>query len=69
MAEILPRAAEHGDRRSVRLLKKLSYRRGCDPNGRGDCYACLRPLDKSKTEVNVRHAVFAASRRPAPVLY
>lgn len=41
-AAILPRAAEHADRRSLHLLTKLQRRYGCGPNKRLDCYPCLR---------------------------
>jgi hypothetical protein len=43
--KIIPRAVEHGDRRALHLLTKLSRRYGCGPNKRDDCYACLRDSD------------------------
>lgn len=44
-AKILPRAIEHGDRRALHLLTKLTRRYGCGPNKREDCYPCLRGSD------------------------
>jgi hypothetical protein len=43
--KIIPRAIEHGDRRALHLLIKLSRRYGCGPNKRDDCYPCLRDSD------------------------
>jgi hypothetical protein len=54
--EILPRAAEHGDRRSARLLKRLLSKRGCGKRKRKDCYSCLRHLDRKRGAMNVRKA-------------
>jgi hypothetical protein len=44
-AKVLPRAIEHGDRRALHLLTKLTRRYGCGPNKREDCYPCLRSSD------------------------
>jgi hypothetical protein len=63
---LLPEAQEHGDVRSLRLLKRLLGKRGCGKNGREDCFACLRPLDRDDEAVSVADALAAAKRRPAP---
>jgi hypothetical protein len=65
-AELLPRAAKHGDARSARLLKRLLSKRGCGDTGREDCYACLRPLDRQKGAVSVRTALARVRTRTAP---
>jgi hypothetical protein len=44
--ELLPRAAEHADRRSVPILERLNKRSGCGFFRRRDCYACLRRGDE-----------------------
>jgi hypothetical protein len=44
-AKLLPRAIEHGDRRALHLLIKLTRRYGCGANKREDCYPCLRGSD------------------------
>jgi hypothetical protein len=44
-ARIVPRAIEHGDRRALHLLTKLTRKYGCGPNKREDCYPCLRGSD------------------------
>ena len=44
-AKLLPGAIEHGDRRALHLLIKLTRRYGCGPNKREDCYPCLRDSD------------------------
>jgi hypothetical protein len=42
-ALVLPRAKEHGDRRSLKVLAGLMrYQMGCGPNLTADCHACLR---------------------------
>jgi len=42
-ALILPRAKEHGDRRSLKVLAGLMrYQMGCGPSLTADCHACLR---------------------------
>jgi hypothetical protein len=45
VAEVLPKAIEHGDRRSLHLLGRLVNRRGCGKGKREDCYPCLRDGD------------------------
>ncbi len=65
---LLPRAAEQGDRRSVPLLFKLTKKHGCGDNKLGDCYECLRPLEKDKTAIDLGKALKAALKRPAPKL-
>jgi hypothetical protein len=65
---LLPAAAEKGDRRAVPMLIKLTNKRGCGDNKLGDCYECLRPLDKDKTAVNIAAAMKGAAKRAAPKL-
>jgi len=60
VAEILPRAEEHGDRRSLMLLGKLNFRYGCGRRGGQDCYSCLRGTSA------INDAIAAVRRRPAP---
>ena len=60
VAEILPRAKEHGDKRSLMLLGKLNYRYGCGRRGGQDCYPCLRGSSA------INDAIAAVRRRPAP---
>lgn len=64
--EILPRAADKGDRRSLTLLGKLISKRGCGAAKRDDCYACLRPLDDDKQAVNLAAAIKTVRGRAAP---
>lgn len=59
-AKLLPRAIEHGDRRALHLLIKLTRRYGCGPNKREDCYPCLRDSDA------VDQAVKAVKNRREP---
>lgn len=63
---ILPRAVEHGDRRSIRLLGKLMIRHGCGPNKASDCYECLRSEDGGVDLV--QDALKAARGRVEPKL-
>jgi hypothetical protein len=63
---VLPRAVQHGDRRSAHLLGELTRASGCGPNGTDDCYACLRPLDRDPGTVGLRDALRAVALRPAP---
>jgi hypothetical protein len=58
--KLLPRAIEHGDRRALHLLIKLTRRYGCGPNKREDCYPCLRDSDA------VDQAVKAVKNRREP---
>jgi hypothetical protein len=46
--KILERAKISGDRRSVRLLNKLTRKTGCGPAKRNDCWPCLRKGDLLK---------------------
>jgi hypothetical protein len=62
VSEVVDRAIQHGDRRSLRLLGKLSYRHGCGPNKADDCYTCLR------SDRRLREAVSEVLKRPAPKL-
>lgn len=60
LKELLPRAKEHADERSLTSLKRLQKKGGCGFLGLEDCYGCLRDglvLDE---------AVSAASGRTAP---
>ena len=57
---ILPRAIEHGDRRSLRLLGRLLKKRGCGRKKLEDCYKCLR---KGK---ELTKAIQAVKRRDEP---
>jgi hypothetical protein len=59
---IVARAIEHADRRSVRLLVKLTLRFGCGPHKSKDCYECLRGDD------TISDAINAARKRPEPKL-
>lgn len=61
--ELIPRAAEHGDERSLRKLKALNVTRGCGFLGLKDCYSCLRSKD-----VDLAGAIEAVEKRPAPSL-
>jgi hypothetical protein len=57
--ELLPRARQNGDRRSVSLLNKLKSKHGCGPNKKQDCYSCLRDgheLDAAITASKARRA-------------
>ena len=60
MVSILPRAIEHGDRRSLRLLGRLLGKRGCGARQTEDCYACLRGNDQ------LTEAIDAVKQRPPP---
>lgn len=60
VSEILPRAEEHGDKRSLMLLGKLNFRYGCGRRGGEDCYPCLRGSSA------INDAIAAVRRRPAP---
>ncbi len=60
--DVVKRATEHGDRRSLRLLGKLGRRRGCGPTKRQDCFACLRRPDI------LSGAIRTVKRRPVPKL-
>jgi hypothetical protein len=46
--QVLVRAAEHADRRSLYLIGKLSRKTGCGDNKRADCHPCLRDGDEIK---------------------
>ena len=62
VAEILPRAVEHGDRRALHLLGRLVSRRGCGKGKREDCYPCLRDGNA------LADAIKAARERQPPAL-
>jgi hypothetical protein len=59
-APLVKQALDHGDRRSMHLLGKLTKRSGCGPTKRQDCYKCLRDGDLLKD------AFAAVRKRPAP---
>lgn len=59
---VVARAVEHGDRRSLRLLGKLTMRYGCGKHKSQDCWACLRGED------TLTDALKAVGKRPAPKL-
>jgi serine/threonine-protein kinase len=58
--DVLPRAAQHADARSLGKLKTLSQRRGCGFFGMRDCWSCLRKGD------DLKNALEKAEANPAP---
>jgi len=58
----LPVAREYGDRRAVQPLAELAKRRGCGPEGRKDCFACLRK------DTSLVVAIRAVAKRAPPKL-
>ena len=60
VAAILPRAIQHGDSRSLRMLGKLVQRKGCGPRKAQDCYSCLRDSEL------IMDAINAVRKRRAP---
>jgi hypothetical protein len=60
VATILPRAIQHGDSRSLRMLAKLVRRRGCGPRKSKDCYPCLGDGEL------ITDAINAVRKRRAP---
>jgi hypothetical protein len=65
---LLTRAHDTADRRALPALGKLVSKRGCGDNKLGDCYECLRPLEKDKTAIDLVAALKAVQKRPAPKL-
>jgi hypothetical protein len=65
LKNLLPKAAEVADRRSIPLLARLTKKKGCGDNKQDDCYECLRPLEKDKEAIDVGKALKAALKRPA----
>jgi hypothetical protein len=61
-AELVDLAIEQGDRRSLVSITRLTKTTGCDPDGTGDCFPCLR----SGTEL--LEAMEAVGERKPPVL-
>lgn len=61
--EILPRAVETADERSLQKLEALQARRGCGSQRTQDCFPCLR----AEEEILLQ-AIAAAKARPAPAL-
>ena len=66
--DLLVRAHDTADRRAMPTLAKLAGKRGCGDNKLGDCYECLRPLDKDKEAIDLGKAIKAVGKRPAPKL-
>jgi hypothetical protein len=66
--DLLTRAHGAADRRAMPTLTKLASRRGCGDNKLGDCYECLRPLEKDKEAIDLGDAIKAVGKRPAPKL-
>lgn len=66
---LLKRVSDVGDRRAFPMLAKLNQKRGCGDNKLGDCYECLRPLEKDKEAIDVTKAIRAASKRATPKLF
>ena len=64
--ELLPWALEHADTRSLRQLKRLLTKRGCGKQGREDCFACLRVLDRETNAVSVAQVIATARKRRPP---
>lgn len=64
--EILPRADEHGDTRSLRAVLRLNNKYGCGENKREDCYECLRPPKGDKKALTVTDVVRSVRKRRAP---
>jgi hypothetical protein len=58
--ELLPKAAQVGDQRSLQPLNKLNRKQGCGPNKKQDCFTCLRDGDQLDA------AITAAKGRRAP---
>lgn len=65
---LLPKVSEQGDRRSLPALIKLAKKTGCGDDGKDDCYACIRDLDKDKKAIDLGDAITAAKRRAPPKL-
>ncbi|MBI4957132.1 MAG: hypothetical protein HY908_34275, partial [Myxococcales bacterium] len=60
--ELLGRAIESADARSLQPLAQLRIKSGCGPQKRDDCHPCLRD------DARLDDAIAAATRRPAPKL-
>ena len=57
---LLPRVSSEGDERCLRVLRRLSYDRGCGLFKLGDCYSCLRGNN------GLAQAIESAKIRPSP---
>lgn len=57
----LPKVQSDGDRRALPLLAKLNVKRGCGPDKKDDCFACLRSHTKQ-----VLATANAVKKRNAP---
>ncbi len=56
---LLERAKQDGDTRSLRPMARFRRLRGCGPNKRSDCFACIRDselLEEAVREANSREA-------------
>ncbi len=60
LKELVPRARQYADDRSLTSLKRLQKKSGCGFLGLEDCYGCLRG------DTALDEAVSAAGSRPAP---
>jgi len=61
--ELVAKAAEVGDRRSVRALVRLNGKRGCGDGAREDCFPCLRTVEARRA---LATAAANAQRRDPP---
>jgi hypothetical protein len=59
-SQVLPRAVNEADRRSLHLLLRLQRKYGCGPNKRLDCYPCLR------SGADLENAIKTAREHPEP---
>jgi hypothetical protein len=59
--EIVSRAADVGDARSLRSLQRFQAKTGCGFLSLEDCYSCLR-----EDGAELEHAIAKVSERPAP---
>ncbi|HOU90708.1 MAG TPA: hypothetical protein PLU22_06655 [Polyangiaceae bacterium] len=60
---LIAKAAEVGDRRSVRALVRLNSNRGCGDGAREDCFPCLRTVEARRA---LATAAANAQRRDPP---
>ncbi len=57
---VLPRAAQHGDVRSLHLLERMQNKFGCGKKGAEDCNPCMRGTE------DLDRALVAVRQRPGP---
>jgi len=60
VVEVLERAVQVGDNRSLPAMRRLRKRSGCGPHQRDDCFPCLR------NQALLPSALRAARRKPQP---